>query len=261
MTIGSPALRRMMKRVDGGAYKSAGNVATYGGIYFKASLYALLTLVCAVAVEFIFYSMIKSGNFGGLLTMILIILAVSAIPLLILALVITFIPSTVKVLGFFYAAIQGLSIGLVSALADLAYPGIAFGALLGTMVVFLVALVVNSVFRIKLSSGFIKGLMVAFFSLLLVQFVMWMLSLFNVFSLFDEMLYFWIQFVICVLCVIWATCMLFFDLYNIDYIVGVGADKEYEWYVAFSLVSTLIYMYIQILELLLRLALIFSSRK
>lgn len=261
MTIGNPTLRRMMKRASGGAYASDGEVSTYKGVYLKATLYAFITLLCAVLVELLFDAMINSGNYEGALTMIMIILGVSCVPLLVLALVITFAPSTVKVLGFFYAAIQGVTLGLLSALADMLYPGIAFGALLGTLAVFFIALLVKSVFKVRLSNKFVQGLMIAFISLLLVQFIMWMLSLFGVFNLLDGMTYFWIQFAICVICVIWATCMLLFDLYNIDYIVSVGADKKYEWYVAFSLVTTLIYMYVQILELLLRLALIFGRKK
>ncbi len=55
--------------------------------------------------------------------------------------------------------------------------------------------------------------------------------------------------------------MLFWDLQNIDYIVQSGADKKYEWNVAFSLVTTLIYMYVEILELLVRIMALFSRNK
>lgn len=261
MTLGNPALRRMAKKADGGAYSAAGATATYKGVYGKAALYALTTIICAVAVEFGLLAMFKAGNYEGVLNLSLIIMGVSFVPLFAVALIIAFVPSTVKVLGFFYAAFQGLSLGLVSLCVDQIYPGMAFGALLGTLIVFFVALFVNHVFKVKISSKLILGLMVAFVSLAFVQLIMCLLSLVGVFNLFVYKAYFWIEFAISALCIIWATLMIFFDLQNIDYIVGTCADKKYEWYAAFSLVSTLIYLYVEILELLLRLAVIFGKSR
>lgn len=261
MRIGNPSLRRIVRRTETGAYAPSENAATYKGVYLKAALYALVTVVCAVVVEFGLMALIRAGDYGNALSIGFIILGVSFIPLLALALIIAFVPSTAKVLGFFYAGFQGLTIGLVSLLSDLAFPGVAFAALLGTMIVFFIALVVNSVFKVRVSSKFLRGLMIVFISLIVVQLIMWILSLFNVFNVFSDMAYFLIEFVICAICIIWAALMLYFDIQNIEYIVGTGADKKYEWYVSFSLVSTLIYMYVQILELLVRVLLIFGNRK
>lgn len=55
--------------------------------------------------------------------------------------------------------------------------------------------------------------------------------------------------------------MLMWDMQNIDYLVKSGADKKYEWNVAFSLVTTLIYLYVEMLELLLRLVMLFGKNK
>ena len=181
-----------------------------------------------------------------------------AVPMIIISLVIVFVPSTVKVLGCIYAIIQGGLLGLLATFVDMFYPGIALAAFLGTAIVFLVAIVVNSVFKVRISSRFVRGILVALISLIVVQFLMFMLSLFGVFSYVQ---YMWVQIAISSLCIIWATVMLFWDLANIDYIVQVGADKTYEWNVAFSLVTTLIYLYVEILELLLRLAALFSRNK
>ncbi|MEG1706782.1 MAG: Bax inhibitor-1/YccA family protein, partial [Clostridia bacterium] len=60
---------------------------------------------------------------------------------------------------------------------------------------------------------------------------------------------------ICALSIVYATIMLYFDFENISGLVNRGMDKKYEWTVAFGLITTLIWMYIRILQLL---ALLFS---
>lgn len=248
-------IRRMASRAVGGETE---NAATYKGVYLKAALYAMLTIVAAVATEFLMLHAIASGYIDQALVVVGIATAVCFIPLIVIALVIAFVPSTAKVLGCIYALLQGGLLGLVALFVDMLYPGIAFAAFLATAIVFLISIVVNSVLKVRVSSKFARGLMVALFSLIAVELIMWVLSLFGV---FDYTAYVWVQLGISALCVVWATFMLFWDLQNIDYIVQVGADKKYEWNVAFSLVTTLIYMYVEILELLLRIVALFSRNK
>lgn len=257
MRLGNPAVRRYAKKAENGQLEAYGARATYGGVYLKAALYAALTIVAAVLTELLILHFISTGN-GNALISVGIATAACVVPLLIISLVIVFVPSTVKVLGCIYAVIQGGLLGLLATLVDMFFPGIAFAAFLGTAIVFLVAIVVNAVFKVRISSKFVRGIMVALFSLIAVELIMWILSLFGVFS-FTQ--YMWVQIAISALCIIWATVMLFWDLSSIDYIVQTGADKSYEWNVAFSLVTTLIYLYVEILELLVRLAALFSNRR
>ena len=255
MRIGNPSIRRRVKKSDSGEMGVETKAATYGGIYLKSALYALITIVAAVATEVGVLYAVGAGNYEAL-AYIGIAAAASCLPLLIIALIIAFVPSTVKVLGIIYAAAQGALLGLFATLIDMIYPGIAFAAFLATAAVFLISLLVNKLGRVRISSGFVRGLMVAFFSLLAIELVMGLLSLFGV---FDYAAYFWVQFIVCALSIVWATVMLFWDLQNIDAMVQTGADKKYEWNVAFALVTTLIYLYIEILELFIRLAAIFGK--
>lgn len=257
MRLGNPAVRRYAKKAESGELEVFGKRATYGGVYLKAALYAALTIIAAVLTELLVLHFIATGNANALIGLGIASLA-CAVPMIIISLVIVFVPSTVKVLGCIYSIIQGGLLGLLATFVDMFFPGIALAAFLGTAIVFLVAIVVNSVFKVRISSGFVRGLLVALVSLVVVQLLMFMLSLFGVFSYVQ---YMWVQIAISALCIIWATVMLFWDLSNIDYIVQVGADKKYEWNVAFSLVTTLIYLYVEILELLLRLAALFSRNK
>lgn len=258
MRFGNPMIRRMVKKSESGEYVSDGNTATYKGVYLKSALYAVLTILAAVGTELSMLWALSNGKIEQVMVTVGIATAISFVPLLVIALVIVFVPSTVKVLGCIYALLQGALLGCVALFVDLFYPGIALAAFLATAIVFIVALVVNSTLKVRVSSNFVRGLMVALFSLIAVQLVMFVLSLFG---LFDYTAYLWIQLGISALCIVWATVMLFWDLQNIDYIVQVGADKKFEWNVAFSLVTTLIYLYVEILELLLRLAMIFSKNR
>lgn len=257
MRIGNPAVRRFVKKAENGELGASEKRASYLGVYLKAAMFAGLTIIAAVVTELLVLHFIATGNGSALVTVGIAAFA-CFIPLLIISLVIAFVPSTAKVLGFIYGAMQGGLLGLLATFVDIFYPGIAFAAFIGTAIVFLVALVVNSVFRVRISSNFVRGLMVALFSLVALELIMFLMSLFGVFS-FTQ--YMWIQIAVSALCVIWATVMLFWDLNNIDYIVQTGADKSYEWNVAFSLVSTLIYLYVEILELLVRIAALFSRNK
>lgn len=258
MRIGNPSLRRWVDRSARGDISSEAEKATYKGIYGKSAILGLLTLASAIVTEIVVLEMMKD-NLASALVGVGIGVAVSAVVLLIVSLVIMFVPSTVKVLGVVYSVLQGGLLGCISLLVDiLVAPGISISALLGTVIVFLISLAVNKLFKVRISSKFARGLMIAGFSILLVQLVMWVMSLFGV---FNYTAYLWVQIVASSICIIWATLMLTWDLQNIDFLVQSGADKKYEWNVAFSLVTTLVYLYIEILELIMRFVMLFGNKK
>ncbi len=259
MRMGNPSLRRWVSKSQRGEIGAEIEPATYKGVYGKAGLLGAITVISAIAVELIILWAVQSGRIAEALVTVGIATAVAGIPLIIMALVIAFVPSTAKVLGIIYSIFQGALLGCLSLFVDiLTVPGISLAALLGTGIVFAVSVAVNRLLEVKISSRFMRGLMIAFFSILLVQLVMWALSLTGMFS---YTAYLWVQIVASSLCIIWATVMLTWDLQNIDYLVQSGADKKYEWNVAFSLVTTLVYLYVEILELLLRLVALFGNSK
>ena len=102
---------------------------------------------------------------------------------------------------------------------------------------------------------------IAFVSFLALELVLLALSFFvpNLSALFTA--YLWIQLAISAFCVAYATIMLLWDLQMADSVVNMGAEKKYEWQVAFSLVTTIVYMYVEILELLLRILMIFGKNR
>lgn len=258
MRMGNPSLRRWISRSQHEEIGAEVERATYKGIYGKAAIFGVLTLLAAIATEITVITVLAEGLVEAFIG-IIIGAIVSGVVLLIISLVIAFVPSTVKVLGMIYCVLQGGLLGCLSLIVDcFVGPGISIAALMGTAIVFLVSLAVNKLFKVKISSKFMRGLMIAFFSILLVQLVMWIMSLAG---LFDYVAYLWVQVVASALCIIWATIMLTWDLQSIDSLVETGADKKYEWNLSFALVTTLIYLYIEILELLVRLAALFGNKK
>lgn len=260
MRIGNPSLRRWVSKSNRGELGVEVEPATYKGVYGKSAIFGLLTLIAAIATEFVVFTLMAEDLVSALVGVSIGTVA-CAVVLLVISLIIVFVPSTVKVLGMIYSVLQGGLLGCLALFVDiLAVPGISLAALLGTAIVFLISLAVNKLLEVKISSKFMRGVMVVFFSLIIVELVMWMLTAFGVIGYASTALW-WIQLAISALCVIWATIMLTWDLQNIDYLVQSGADKKYEWNVAFSLVTTLVYLYVEILELLLRLAALFSKNK
>lgn len=259
MRMGNPSVRRLIAKTNRGEMSIEIQPATYKGVYGKATLFAFLTVICAVVTELVVLPWALKIDPIRALTAVGIAAAVCTLPLIIMSIVIAFVPTTAKVLGIIYSVLQGGLLGCLGLFVDMFYPGIAFAAFLGTSIVFLISLAVNRLLEVRISSKFMRGIMVAFFSLMALELVVWLLSFTGIFGDFSAL--WWIQLVVSAVCIIWATIMLTWDLQNIDYLVKCGADKKYEWCVAFSLVTTLVYLYVEILELLLRFVMLFQRNK
>ena len=129
-----------------------------------------------------------------------------------------------------------------------------------TLIVFVVCASFNKMLEVRVSGKFVRIMLIAFASFIALELVLMLLSLFvpNLQALFT--VYLWVQLLINICCIFYATVLLLWDLQTAEDIVNGGADKKYEWIVAYSLVTTLVYLYIQILELLLRLLILFGRR-
>lgn len=259
MRIGNPSVRRWVSKSQRGELAVEIEPATYKGVYGKAALFALLTIISAVVTEIAVFMLLNSEQLVEALAAIVIAVVVCVVLLVIMSIVIAFVPSAARVLGILYSILQGGLLGCLALVVDIFVPGISLAAFLGTAIVFLISLAVNKLLEVKISSKFMRGVMIVLFSLIVVEMIMWALSSFGLYEYIGAM--WWIQLAVTALCVIWATIMLTWDLQNIDYLVQSGADKKYEWNVAFSLITTLVYLYVEILELLLRLAVLFSNKK
>lgn len=260
MRIGNPSIRRWVSKSQQGKLGVEVQPATYGGVAKKSLLFAALTIVSAIAVAAILWGAIANNNPDILMVMFVGVMA-SAIPMLIVSLIIAFVPSTVKVLGCIYAVMQGALLGVIAFVVELAFPGIAWAALLGTVVVFVLCVVLNKMLSVRVKSSFMRGMLIAAISIVFVELIMAILYAVGVYDWSNNPAFFWIQLALSAFCIVWATVMILFDLQSVDDLVNYQADKRYEWNVAFALVTSLVYLYIEILELLVRLLAIFGRKK
>lgn len=256
MTLsGNPSLRRVVKKSQNGEYSTQdGNVVTMKGMAWKSIVFCAVTIIAAVVCAVLLNTFLETGNEDGLTTLI-ILLSVSAIPLVIVSLIIAFVPKTASVLGFVYCILEGAVMGVVSALVDLFFPGVALMAFLGTCIVFMVSWLVFRTLGKKLSSKFVKFVLISFLSLIILEGLGYLLSRFvPAFALVFGNI--WVQIAISAVFILWAAFMIMVDLNNMHLLEESGADKKYEWYAAFSLVTTLMWLYLEILELLMKLAML-----
>lgn len=170
---------------------------------------------------------------------------------LVLALAGSFKPNWSPVTAPLYAIAEGTALGAISALFNVQYHGIVLQAVLASVGVLVVMLALYRSGVIKVTNKFRMGVMAATGGILLLYLVAWGLSAFThvdmsfayggggtwgvIFSLF-------------VVCIAALNLVLDFDL--IERASAQGAPKYMEWYGAFALMVTLVWLYIQMLQLL-----------
>jgi len=143
-------------------------------------------------------------------------------------------------------------VGAISKVYEAAYDGIVAQALLATMATVLVCLVLYVFGVVKVTRRFVLVVVAATLGIGLMYLTAWMLSIFGV----D--LRFWTEpsstgVVISVVICIVAALNLFIDFAVIDQGVVNGAPSFMEWYSAWGLLATVVWLYLEVLYLLVRL--------
>jgi uncharacterized YccA/Bax inhibitor family protein len=168
---------------------------------------------------------------------------------LILALTISFRPTLAPALAVPYAALEGLVLGGMSALLERRYPGIAIQAVGLTFGVMAALLLAYSMRLIHVTQRFRSVVIAATGAIFLVYLVSAGLNLFHIATPFlsaSSPLSIGISLVFVVVAAL--NLLLGFDL--IESGVAQGAPRFMEWYGAFGLLVTLVWMYMEILRLL-----------
>ena len=170
----------------------------------------------------------------------------------ILALVIMFKKHLAPVLAPVYAICQGLFLGAISSVFEAQYPGIvtqAVGLTFGTCFCLLGAYKSG---MIKVTENFKLGIVAATGGIAMFYFVSFILSMFGMnLSIIHGNGLFSIGFSVVV--VVIAALSLVMDFDFIETASENGAPKYMEWYGAFGLMVTLIWLYMEILRLLAKL--------
>ncbi|MEK6992916.1 Bax inhibitor-1/YccA family protein [Paenibacillus sp. FSL K6-1566] len=171
----------------------------------------------------------------------------------VLALIISFAPKSAPFLAPIYAVAEGLFLGALSANYESLYYGITLQAALLTMCVFLGMLLAYKTGLIKASPGFRRGIIAATAGVALVYLLSFVLGLFGVTVpyLHDSTP---IGIGISIVIIIIAALNFVLDFNFIEEGAQQGAPKYMEWYGSFGLLVTLVWLYIEIIRLLAKLA-------
>ena len=166
---------------------------------------------------------------------------------LVLSLVIIFKQKPSAALVLSYSAAEGLFLGAITGVFEYLVPGIAFQAILGTGLVFIVMLVVYKTGAVKVTPKLTKwiiGATVAAAGLMLINLL---LSFAGINPLRDGGTMS-IIFSIIVIGIAAFNFLLDFDM--ADQMIRAGMPSKWAWYAAFGLMTTLVWLYLEILRLL-----------
>jgi len=148
-----------------------------------------------------------------------------------------------------YALLEGLVLGGLSAVLELRYPGIAIQAVSLTFGTLFVLLFLYRSGVIKVTQKFRLGIIAATGGIMVFYLLEMVLGFFGVqFMAINGSGPIGIGFSLIVVAIAALNLVLYFDF--IEQGVQVGAPKYMEWYGAFGIMVTLVWLYLEILRLL-----------
>jgi uncharacterized YccA/Bax inhibitor family protein len=239
---GNPALKESTFR--GLPVAAEGEGMTIEGTVNKTYVLFLLLIVgvagAVVAEESALYGLMMLGAIGGLIT----------------ALVTVFRKQWAPITAPIYALLEGLFVGAISLVMEAAYPGIVLPAVSLTFGTLFALLAAYRSGLIKATENFKLGVAAAtgaIFVVYLAQFVLGIVGV-QVGFLHDAIFGAgWLGIGVSVVVIIVAALNLVLDFDFIEHGAAVRAPKYMEWYGAFGLLVTLIWLYLEILRLLSKL--------
>lgn len=244
MRTANPALNQKTFARD--LPRTGAGTMTIQGTVNKTGIMLFLLMIPAIMVWNQFFS---TGNIASVMPWTI----GGAIGGLIVAMVTIFKQSWARITAPIYAVLEGAFLGGISSILEAQYPGIVIQAVFLTFGTAFGLLMAYRSGLIKVTENFKLGVMAATGGIFLVYMATWILGFFNVnipyihgsgtmgilFSVFV---------------VIIAALNLVLDFDFIESGAQRGAPKYMEWFAAFGLMVTLIWLYIEILRLLAKLA-------
>ncbi len=260
-SFSNPAVNRVMNFDDSfGAAQSC----TYGGIFAKVG-YFLLIMLAGVAAFFYMHSYF--GNQGYTVQSIIAedfviysnevsIMMGAWVITLIAGLVAAFVPKTIPVTGTIYCAGMGYAVAITSYIYAAEYSGIVVEALVLTVLIIGAMAFLFTSGIVKVGEKFKTIVLTALMASVLggiIFFVIRMIApnsmiVHSITKLQNGPL----GILFAVLGVLLAAALLLIDFDTIAHAVTDGVNKKYEWYCSYSLMLSVIFLYLKVLQLLAR---------
>jgi uncharacterized YccA/Bax inhibitor family protein len=162
-----------------------------------------------------------------------------------------FVPTAAPVTAPIYAVLEGLAIGAVSYMVNARYHGIPLQAAIATFSVTAVCFALFAADRIEVSETFAEKVAIGMMGLLAVYLFQWVLRLMGLpfANVLDQG---WLGFGINAIAIGLAISCLFVDFAEIESARKAKLSARTEWYFAFSVLVTLVWLYLEILRMLKR---------
>ncbi len=247
--MANPVLNENIFKKQSYSY-SQSDVMTVGGTATKTLLMLLMVVAGAAYTWKMYYNAVNPQSIFPWMI-------VGVLGAFVLAMIISFKPKTAPFLAPIYAAGEGLALGGISAVFNeqfaLTAPNIVINAVALTMVTAIVMFTVYRSGLVKVNNTFMKVLHIALISILVFYLGSWLLSLFgvNLTMLHNSSP---LSIGISLVIVAVAAFSLLMDFEFINQASAAGAPKYMEWYGAFGLTVTLVWLYLEILKLLAKFA-------
>jgi uncharacterized YccA/Bax inhibitor family protein len=232
--------------------------AQYGGVIDETTSMTLngtvnktgILLLCALATAaYTWHTFLQSRDPADIMPLMLI----GLIGGFICAMVTIFKKEWSPVTAPIYALLEGLVLGGLSALLELRYPGIAMQAVALTFGTLFVLLLAYRSGLIRVTQKFRLGIIAATGGIMVFYLLQMLLGFFgfHAFSAVNGSGFIGIGFSLFVVAIAALNLVLDFDF--IEQGVQYGAPKYMEWYGAFGIIVTLVWLYLEILRLLSKL--------
>jgi uncharacterized YccA/Bax inhibitor family protein len=228
-----------------GLYERSDTPVTKNGVITKTLLMLTIVAIVAVLSGSMFSAKLEAGDAGNIGVMALVALFAT----LAVAILIGFKPNLAKPLSFVYAGLEGFLLGIISVFA-MRFDGgsVVSTALFITIAIVMATNVLYTTGIIKVNKKFVS---IVFMMTLGAMFFYLILIVGSLFGLETSFMFDGspLAIGISVLMLLIASLNLFVDYFMVDSFIEQGTDRSYEWYLAFGLTVTIVWIYIEALRL------------
>ena len=167
----------------------------------------------------------------------------------VMALITIMNPRLAGLTGSIYSLLQGMVMGAISAIYDVAWNGIVLQAVIVTVAIMISVLVLYLLGVLKATRRFTKMVIIGTAGIALLYMFAFILSLFGIDAAFwakpTSAGIFWTIVIVAI-----AALNFVLDFDAIERYVRAGAPKQLEWHAAFGIILTLVWLYLEVLRMI-----------
>jgi uncharacterized YccA/Bax inhibitor family protein len=227
---------------------SADRPMTVDDVVIKTGLSLAVALVTGIAAAIWAQSRIDAAGGSAAMGPVIGLMLGGMIVGLVISLIIIFRRKPSGPLTLLYSAAEGVFLGAITGVFEMLYPGIALQAILGTAGVFVAMLVVYKTGAVKVTPKLTKWIIGATVGAVVLMLANLLLGMFGVDMGIRSGGPIAIIFSLLVIGIAAFNFLLDFDM--ADRMIREGMPAKWAWYAAFGLMTTLVWLYLEILRLL-----------